>query len=221
MSSFVLKMIACLSMLIDHAGVIFRADLPDIAYTVLRCLGRPAFVIFAFFIVEGFIRTRNRTAYALRLALFAILSEIPFDLMGSGSLMSFSGQNIFFTLLLGLLGMWGYETLKNRNLSYLGFLPMFAAAYAANFLRTDYAAFGVVLIFVIYLFKENKMAQGIGVGVVTLVMMTGMRLQLFGFVGWLLCCAYNGKRGPKMTYFFYLFYPLHILLLLLLREVLG
>ena len=105
MSSFVLKVIACLTMLIDHAAVVFRADISADAYWVMRGVGRLAFVIFCFFIVEGFIRTRSRGAYALRLGLFALLSEIPFDLMVYGRVMEMSGQNVYLTLLLGLLGL--------------------------------------------------------------------------------------------------------------------
>ncbi len=221
MSSFVLKMIACLTMLVDHAAVVFAPDLPDSAYVLMRCVGRLAFVIFCFFIAEGFVHTRHRLSYALRLALFALISEIPFDLVCFGRVMVLSYQNVYVTLLLGLLGIWAWEYFKNKNLSYLGLACLLGCAAMAELLGADYGAGGVALIAVIYVLRERKAWQGVGV-LAVLIGMTAVSIpiQLLGFGGWLLCLAYNGRRGPRLKYIFYLFYPVHLLLLWGLRSIL-
>ncbi len=221
MSSFVLKIIACLTMLVDHAAVVFAADLPDSAYTLMRCVGRLAFVIFCFFIAEGFVHTRHRPTYALRLGLFALISEIPFDLVCLGRVMALSHQNVYLTLLLGLLGIWAWDHFKNKNLSYLGLAGLLGCAMAAEWLSTDYGAGGVALIAVMYVLREHKLWQGLGV-LAVLIGMTAVSAptQLLGFGGWLLCLAYNGRRGSRLKYIFYLFYPLHLLLLWAMRSML-
>lgn len=217
MSSFVLKIIACLTMLVDHAAVVFAADLPDGAYMLMRCVGRLAFVMFCFFIAEGFVHTRHRPTYALRLGLFALISEIPFDLVCFGRVMDLSHQNVYLTLLLGLLGIWGWDYFKNKNLSYLGLACLLGCALAAEWLGADYGAGGVALIAVMYVLREHTWWQGLGV-LAVLIGMTAVRVptQLLGFGGWLLCLAYNGQRGLRLKYVFYAFYPLHLLLLWLL-----
>lgn len=221
MNSFILKMIACLTMLIDHAAIVFYSRLPGGMYWVMRGVGRLAFVIFCFFIAEGFTRTRSRVLYALRLALFALLCEIPFDLLCFGWVMDLSHQNVYVTLLLGLLGLWGYEALRKQNLSAVGLLCPIGCAALAELLCADYGAGGVLLIAVIYLLRKNKVGQGIGVLAVLGSMCIGSSpLQLLGIVGWLLCLSYNGQLGPKIKYAFYAFYPLHMLGLHLLRYIL-
>ncbi len=222
MSGFVLKIIACLTMLVDHAAVVFAADLPDSVYALMRCVGRLAFVIFCFFIAEGFVHTRHRLSYALRLGLFALISEIPFDLVCFGRVMDLSQQNVYFTLLLGLLGIWAWDHFKNKNLSYLGIFCLLGCAMVAWMLGADYGAGGVMLIAVMYMLREHKEWQGLGVMAV-LIGMTAISAptQLFGFGGWLLCvAAYNGRRGPRLKYILYLFYPVHLLLLWTIRSIL-
>lgn len=218
MSSFVLKTIACLTMLVDHAAIVFSDRLPYDLYMVLRGVGRLSFVIFCVLLAEGFIRTRSRGQYALRLGLFALLCEIPFDLLFYGQVLSFSHQNVYLTLLLGLLGLWGYDALHKKGLTVLGLLCPALCALFAELLVADYGAGGVLLIAVLYLLREHKLWQGAAV----LVLLYGMGgwLQVLGIGGWLLCLAYNGRRGPNVKYAFYAFYPLHMLGLLVLRHIL-
>ena len=218
MSSFVLKIIACLTMLIDHTAIVFSDHLPYGLYMVLRGVGRSAFVIFCFLIAEGFIHTRSRGRYALRLGLFALLCEIPFDLLFYGQVLSFSHQNVYLTLLLGLLGLWGYTALREKGMPVIGLLCPAVCALMAELLRADYGAGGVWLIAVLYLLREHKLWQG--AAVLVLLFWMGDWLQAFGIVGWLLCLTYNGRRGPNIKYAFYAFYPLHMLGLLFSRYIL-
>ncbi len=174
-------------MLADHAAVVFGAALPAGVYWAMRGVGRLAFPIFCFFIAEGFIRTRSRGQYALRLALFAVISEIPFDLVASGRVMDLSSQNVYVTLLLGLLGLWGYDRLAKRGMAALGLLVPLGCALAGQWLGADYGAGGVLLIFVMHLCASNKAWQGVGVVLVMLGLAYAFHpIQLVGVLGWVL-----------------------------------
>lgn len=217
MNRFLLKTIACIAMLVDHAAVVFAAELPDGIYWVMRGVGRLAFPIFCFFIAKGFVYTRSRGRYALRLALFALLSEIPFDLAVSGTVADLSHQSVYLTLLLGLLGLWGYELLAKRGITVAAALAPLACALAAHLLYADYGAGGVLLIFVMHLCATNKIWQGVGVTFVMWGLAQAYHpIQMLGVLGWALCLGYNGQQGPRAKYAIYAFYPLHLLGLWLL-----
>lgn len=205
-------------MLIDHTAIVLSDSLSYEWYMILRGIGRLAFVIFCFFLTEGFTRTRSRCQYALRLALFALISELPFDLLFYGRIMQLSHQNVYFTLLLGLLGLCGYEALRKKNRTVLALLCPLGCAVTAELLHTDYGAGGVLLIAALYLLRDRKLWQG--ASVLALMFGIGGKTQVLGLGGWLLCQAYNGKRGLNLKYAFYLFYPVHILLLYALQQVL-
>ena len=168
LSGSALKMIAIATMLIDHiaATVIIRVlkfggynDSLYQLYRVMRNIGRIAFPIFCFLLVEGFMHTRDREKYALRLGCFAAISEIPFDLAFNGKILEVGYQNVFFTLLLGLLTMMAYDSvMKQSRFSVwkrtgLSTLAILVGMFAAEFLSTDYGALGVLCIMVFYLFR--------------------------------------------------------------------
>ena len=128
LSGSALKMIAIATMLIDHiaATVIIRVlkfggynDSLYQLYRVMRNIGRIAFPIFCFLLVEGFMHTRDREKYALRLGCFAAISEIPFDLAFNGKILEVGYQNVFFTLLLGLLTMMAYDSVMKQSRPHL------------------------------------------------------------------------------------------------------
>ena len=216
-SSSVLKWIAILTMTIDHIGAALINPLLlsypspageisinwQIIYTTSRLIGRLAFPIFCFLIVEGYSHTRSVSKYAFRLGLFALISEIPFDLAFYHQFFDWSQQNVFFTLFLGLLAIWSYDTLTQPLLRIS--LPMIAA-FLAQFLQTDYQAYGVIFIFVLYLLRGERLAQ----------VLIG---ALFGFVQFTASLSfipiyfYNGKKGRGNNKWLYWFYPLHLLLL--------
>jgi len=229
LSGSTLKLIAMVTMLIDHVGatVLWKmmqeraaeiglegkviADELYTVYRLTRDIGRIAFPIYCFLLVEGLVKTSNRTRYALRLGLFAILSEIPFDLAFNGQLLEFSYQNIFFTLLIGFLGMWvadEIEKVKGFGIwSFLtGLLVTAVAAGIAEVLATDYGAKGVLAIMLLYLFRWNKWEQ-------TIAGCLAFLWEPTAPIAFLPIWFYNGKRGLNVKYVFYLFYPLHLLVL--------
>ena len=171
MSGSILKLIACIVMLIDHIAAFLPGDfmgmretlfmIGDKAVTLrmlMHYIGRSAFPIFAFLITEGFIHTRDRKKYAINLLLFALISEIPWNLVHTGELF-YARQNVFFTLLLGYLGLCSIEYFK-ENRKYQTY-SLFILLLTSIFLRSDYGAFGFGFILLIYLLKERKVLMAI------------------------------------------------------------
>jgi hypothetical protein len=238
-----LKLLAIASMLADHIGAILPVP-PPYVYA-LRCAGRLAFPIFAFVLVEGCRHTRSLRAYALRLALFALVSEIPFNLLYSYHVFDPEGQNIFFTLLIGLLTIFAADSIDKRMgaagaQSWLGLLKlaaMCAGALAAEAMRADYGAFGIVIILVLHAYRDNRagaLARAAFVCVFVGAASWMLSAQADGLsaaealpsaVEALAALAavplyfYNGKKGAPMKYFFYAFYPLHISALALAKAI--
>lgn len=236
LSSSALKWIALITMLIDHIGAAFfviytshydgTQDFAgaDFFYTyILRAIGRTAFPIFCFVLVEGFFYTRSRWKYLIRLTLFAFLSELPFDLAVSGKLLNFSSQNVFWTLAIGFAVVWMIERIRSSEkidfiskLSYCVTIGL-SAMLMAECLQTDYGAFGVLLIFVFYLFRTER-AYACIIGYICMIW------EFACFPAFICIYFYNGEKGENkyfnetfLKYFFYLFYPVHLLLLYGLR----
>ena len=111
LNTFTLKIIAIVSMLVDHIGLVF---FPEVM--MFRIIGRISFPIFAYVLAEGIYYTKDITKYMLRLGIFALLSEIPYDLAVMGSVLEFSHQNVFFTLFFGVLMFWAYKKIEHQDL---------------------------------------------------------------------------------------------------------
>ena len=200
-----LKVIAMVSMAVDHTGVVLFPGVLG-----WRLIGRMAFPIYLWLLVSGFLHTKDVKKYFLRLGAFALLSEIPFDLATSGVWMTWRWQNIFFTLALCLL-------------------LLCAAAYL------DYGCMGPLLAFLLYRYRQKKSPAlpvcfllfclsdllsplFSGSFPLTWQMLTAqagaVQIELFGIVAVPLIELDNGvRRWRRGRYFFYLFYPLHLLAL--------
>ncbi len=203
-NAFQLKWIAIITMLIDHTGAILYGDNSGI----FRMIGRIAFPIFCFLLVEGFFHTKDVHRYMLRLALFALVSEIPYELAFYRRIF-IPVQNVFFTLLIGMTLMYVLE--KNKNIA-LQAAYVLLAMWGAYMLRTDYGYRGILLIVIFYYFYKHRAAA------VTLAagwnFLYGLgAVQNWGVLASPFLALYNGERGPKMRYFFYVFYPAHLLIL--------
>lgn len=205
--SFTLKMIAIITMAIDHIGYIF---LPGTDYYSLsRGIGRLAFPIFCFLIVEGFHHTKSPLNYLLRLLVFALISEVPFDLAFFGKTLDMQHQNVFFTLAIGLCCLFCLEEMNRRRWFSIFFILLLFAAY---FIKCDYGVGGVLLICIFYLTKDSFWVQLVLTGLI-FYMFFGTP-ELLGLISVILIYFYNGKRGyNKAQWFFYIFYPLHLIIL--------
>lgn len=219
LSASVLKVVAVAVMVCDHASVVFNGQ----TLNAWRMIGRLGFPIFAFFIAEGAGRTKNIYKYMLRLALFALISEVPFDLAFWGSWFYPAYQNVFFTLLMGLMAIWALQMLERVKLGWLSPLTTALLAAGAYFLKSDYDATGVVVIFLFYIVMRLPDKVRIpGIIAVCFALTLVVQHGVFGYNAAENCAVfaavplllYNGERGFKMNkYFFYAFYPGHIFLL--------
>lgn len=234
-----LRIIALVTMFIDHFaavvlywGILYpNAPIAEgtslytiyIIYNICRNIGRIAFPIFCFQLVEGFIHTSNRLNYMMRLTIFAVISEIPFNLAISNQPFYTESCNVFFTLLIGFLIIWAMDTIQNMTFFskwgldsltprvLLMFLPAFAGGYLTYYIQCDYDYRGIILIVVLYLFRYYRLLQAFA-GALSLYWEWP---AMFAFIP---ICLYNGKKGRNIKYFSYLFYPTHLLLLYLIMK---
>lgn len=227
MSSFLLKIIACFTMLLCHIPFVYPQ------YSVpLMYIGKISFPLYAFLISEGYVHTRNFSKYLTRLIVFGVISQIPAYLLFVGK--SFNGLylNIFFTLALGLLGIRIYDKIKSK---YISTPLIILLAVIAELLKLDYGAFGVLMIVCFYVFKRNKLNMVLSqMFLMFILYMKKMsyytfslfNLQyilfqlLFSVISLAIILTYNGKKGKssgKIKLMFYFFYPVHLIILDLLK----
>jgi hypothetical protein len=259
MSVLLLKLIGYFSMTYDHLGF-FGGD------TMLRVIGRLAFPIFCFLIAQGCRNTKNIWKYIARLGALALISEIPYNYFVSGKLLHPSGQNVIWTLLLGLICISLRRVWKEKcGKFYVGayVVTVIAFCMAANLFTTDYNYFGVMTIVIFDLFpmqtnKEKLFGSLAFIGLYAyrfasyglyLFFTLNLKIEpaLFPMLGrfllnnigdWELIKItsiaalpllwfYNGKKGTLgdkkmdkvLNYIFYLYYPVHILLIALLYRL--
>ncbi len=284
-SGSTLKFIAIFTMLIDHTAYVFVTE-NNYLYLTMRLIGRIAFPIFVFLLIEGVLHTRNKIHYALRLTLFAFLSEIPFDLAFHKNIFFFGYQNVFFTLAIGVFMILAMETISTKELhksfqyllSFLGFLApttfitllygqailsqfrilfpnasledtviyfiiilislfftglylfskkrnrnslamfyassnlllLILAIFLSYLLKTDYSIMGILAIYIMFRLKERKT---IAFFFACLLLIFFQPFELPALLGLLPISKYRGERGLRLKYFFYIFYPSHLLLL--------
>ncbi|MCR5387633.1 MAG: conjugal transfer protein TraX [Lachnospiraceae bacterium] len=212
LTQFDLKMIAVISMLIDHIGMVL---FPHQMW--LRGIGRLAFPIYCFLLTEGYKYTSSKIKYAIRLAVFAVLSEIPFDLAESDTLFDWSRQNVFITLFFGFLLIWAYDVLFYKNMVLLMGIYI-AIALAAYFSKCDYSAGGVLIIFLFYVFGKIKPVQYVSFSVVDIACYES-KMQKYAIFALIPITFYNGERGRKLgKWFFYPFYAVHFLVLVAIKH---
>ncbi len=216
-----LKLIAMISMVFDHVGDMF---FPGALW--MRMIGRLAMPLFSFCIAEGYAHTKNKQRYLLRMGVFALVSEIPFDLAFEGRV-GLGHQNIMLSFFLAILALMLFDRIRGEGKEHaagktlLGILCVCAMAVLALVLRADYTLFAVLAVFLFYVLRNRHplLRCGVGVGFLALTRTVGYyRATGLSLIPLLL---YNGKRGRGLKWLFYAFYPGHLLLLYLLKTVLG
>lgn len=214
-----LKLWAMWSMLIDHAGAVLIENTSLYQITCFRMLavacrliGRISFPLICFLLIEGFCHTEDRRKYLMRMGCFALISEIPFDLAFFGKL-DLQRQNVFFTLFTGILLLYALEkaeTLEHSPLirSFMMAAAILAGCAAATAGRFDYSYMGILLIAALYLFRKDRKKQCIAGAVLSLY-------ELTAALAFILVGKYNGEKGDGRLprNWFYIFYPLHLLVL--------
>lgn len=216
MSIFVIKMIACVTMVLDHV----KYAIPETSCFVTRYFGRIAFPLFAFLAAEGYFHTSNLKKYYKRLLIFAIISQIPFMLFRS-LVGNWQMLNILFTLLLGLFAITLFDKLGKKY--YLSLPLVLVIFYLGKILCVDYGWYGVAAVFVLYLCRNRKMWRIVAFAslnflyyyprLITNYATSSLISYLFATLPVVLLLAYNGKLGRRTKYGYYIFYPLHMVIL--------
>ncbi len=258
-------MIAIITMLIDHigAGILLYVvksgcypfggtfDASAAVYYWIRHIGRQAFPIYCFLLTEGLMHTRSVPKYARNLLIFGIISEpffdyalkVKFDPFSSDIVevfeanknAFFSGSNVYFTLLIGLLVIWVMRYVEesfggplysisgtNMTKPYMLLLyamPVVAGALLAKVAGTDYKWWGVVLIAIFFMFRNSRPVACL----IGFLFFMNLGTEAWSLPAFLLIAAYNGEQGRisrKFKYAFYAFYPVHLCLIYLTRTCL-
>lgn len=211
MSSLILKMIALITMIIDHYGAIFHSDV-----IIYRIIGRIAFPIYCFLLIEGYLHTSDVKRYAKRLLIFAFISEIPFDLAFFGGPYWYH-QNIFFTLFIGLIAV--HMINRNENNNFKNILIIFGASILASILSTDYGSTGIIYIIAFYYTRKNNLMFGLLPAAA--ILLTGIgSIQQYALASLPVLYFYNGRPGLKnkvLQIGFYAAYPLHLMIFYLVK----
>ena len=220
-----LKILAIVTMVIDHIGATFPRSTASVVlhigqkrlmlYTVMRFIGRLSFPIFAFLLVEGFLHTRNRERYGIRLAVFALLSELPWNLLHTDG-WRYETQNVFFTLLLGYLGLCLIERIQREGGKDPKTIFLLILLFAvSSVLKADYGSSGFGFILMLYLLRAQPLFQAVvGACFLTSRWQAGLAFIPIGL--------YNGRRGfihgKILSILFYAIYPVHMLILYWIKK---
>ena len=211
-----LKVIAMITMTIDHMAVFLPYFYENTTlYFVMRSIGRIAFIVFAFLLAEGFIHTRNKRKYGRNLLVFALLSQLPYSLIHNHFLF-YTHTNVGFTLLLAFLGMLAMEHYKEEKVKFIAILGVIIIVTALIKPVRGFA--GVGLVWVFYILRSHSIPK-LFIG----FCMIARKYTLGQMLGFAVLSLYNGERGfikgAIGKYAFYAFYPLHLLILWIIRTL--
>lgn len=242
LDGFMLKRIAIISMLVDHFGSIimdgvlspytvngcisFTEDMPYIVLqafsikNICEIIGSIAFPLFCFLLAEGFLKTRNRLKYGTRVGIFALVSEIPFNLAHYQSLFEPKLQNVMFTLSIAIFTLIliskieeKYRDKKITRWSLVTLATIIGMA-VAFLLRGEYVFLGVLAVVLFYLLRANEYTRLLG-ACPLLIVSPWILLSLIPIY------LYNGQRGRGYKYFFYVFYPTHFIVFAVIAYILS
>lgn len=240
LSAAALHILAMTFMLMDH---LWATLLP--AQEWLTCVGRIAFPIFAFMAVEGYFHTHNLKKYLLRMLIFAVISEVPFDLMYGGTWFYPVHQNVIWTLMMGLAGIHLMETVRKKKRTFVYILVSAIIVILGGLLGTlsmvDYYGIGVLTVFIFYFFRGRKwwclLGQMLALYWVNVELLGGLMypIRLFGMefelcqqglalLALLPIWLYRGRQGyhsKPFQYFCYAFYPMHMLVIVLVLNFIN
>ncbi len=213
MSVFILKLIAIITMIIDHTGVfLFPGNME------FRIIGRISFVLFAFLIANGYKYSKNYQMYLIKLVGMAFICQIP-DMLG---IFNYYG-NIFFVLSLGLITI---KLLDNQTFgSYFTYIIILILSHL---IPMDYGVYGVLLINFFYLVDRFKINIPIQIILFFLLQYLGVAIEnfslitYFSYMGLILTWFYNEQKGYSAKWLnivFYWFYPVHLIIIIAIKEL--
>lgn len=218
-----LKYIAFASMFIDHFNkAIITPFLTGtgpmvIITTIFDSLGRIAFPIFAFMVVEGFFKTKSQWKYLRNLLIFAVISEVPYDMFQSAEFVNTWSQNILWGLALGLFTIMVIDRLKDyikkRSLwIFVSLLIVALSSLGSMLISSDYEYYAIIIIYLYYLFYDKRLVAS-GLGYLVIIK------EIYAILGFATVLLYNGEKGKQNKIFNYLFYPVHLLIFGIIRMI--
>ena len=225
LNSAQMKYIAFVSMFIDHFNkaiitpklnyqqpLVFISSLFDI-------IGRIAFPIFAFMIVEGFYKTNSKWKYLRNLLIFAVISEIPYDMFQSKVFINNRSQNIMWALALGLFTLIIVDKLKEKIKNkyiwiFISVIIVAINAILATLLSFDYDYYSIIIIFILYIFYDKRFVG-------SLLSYLVIIKEVYAILGFAIINLYNGEKGRQNKLFNYLFYPVHLFIFGICRFIFG
>ena len=212
-----IKLIAISIMLFNHIGRVFFPGAE-----IFVKIGEIGFPLFAFCVSEGFYYTRNKQKYLRNLLIFALISEIFFDYAFTNEIIYWFHQNVLFTISSAVLFLIIYEKINNSKQSLISktilislILLLFLMVSTLSF--TDHDTYGILLIFIFYVFRDKPILK---YSISAIILYTAYAYG-YSVLSIPIIMLYNGKRGFNLKYFFYLFYPLHLLILIIIRELIS
>ena len=224
MTVFTLKIIAMISMVLDH----IKYAIPQTRCFATEYLGRIAFPIFAFLISEGFLHTHSKTKYILRMLIFAIISQIPFYFFSNNLVHSNVNFNVLFTFEIALIGLCiidffrKYEGIKLFNYTLIS-IALIIILIFTYYIHPDYTWYGVMCVWIFYIFRNNKILLSLNfiilniayyfIKVETLYSYKVYLSMFFSLLPLVFILLYNGQQGKRIKYLFYVFYPLQFIVL--------
>lgn len=224
MTGFVLKIIAVITMILDHV----RYAVPVTECFITKYGGRLSFPIFAFLITEGLIHTKSRKKYFMRMLAFACISQIPFMLFRTLILDKFM-LNIMFTFLFAILGIviveffHDREELSNLYKFFIVVATLFTILLVGYKIPVDYGWFGILTVWLFYFIRDKKFLRTVSYIILVIIYYISRFIPHIELIDiWSVVCTalpgiiilfYNGREGKKLKYFFYLFYPIHMLII--------
>ena len=205
-----LKLIAMVSMVFDHVGDAFFPEA-----TWMRIVGRIAMPVFAFCVAEGLSHTSDKYRYLARLCVFALVSEVPFDLFAFGKVLEFTHQNIMFTFALAVAALLVYDMFaqKGRDMEIAMLLMLIATMLLSIIIHLDYSFLGLGLVYIFYLRRNDRSIFRILWAALMHFLSRNKGVYRFGLLGFIPLLFYNGRKGAGLKWLFYVFYPAHLLLI--------
>jgi len=226
----VLKYIAIAAMLSDHIATLFMAEYPP-AYFVMRLIGRLTCAIMCFFIAEGFHYTHSRYQYGLRLGIFAVISQFAYTFFENRTLFTdklFTDWNVIFTFFIGFLVLVAYERIINKPVKWI----IIGLLCAVSFIG-DWMLIAPLWILCFYVLRDDRKKKftafcvlaALEVAACIPFIMRGDEIWQVGvFLVPLFLLLYNGEKGsgnPIHKWAFYWFYPLHLVVLGIIKWLMA
>lgn len=226
MSILILKIIAIISILLDNIGKIFVQEQVSIERVILMLLGSIALPMIIFILLEGYHETKDKNNFIKKLAIFAFVSEIPYDLAFQGVILEFGNQNLLFTLLLSILCIRAIDEIGEKykgkmiNINILNGLVTLAFCFIAAIFGTEMGYVGVLLVVAFHLFRGNKALILVSILIVLGYLIGDVIYGLFALLSMAFIWPYKGKKGKNVEHLFSIFYPVHLLILFIIKTFL-